>query len=63
MSSDPSVALDAYVTAAADVLCLPLDRERRERVSAALRRTAAFAADLAEIALGNEDEIDGGGGE
>jgi hypothetical protein len=29
-------------------------------VSAALRRTAAFAADLAEIALGNEDEIDGG---
>ncbi len=59
MSSPPDTALSAYVTAAADLLALPLDDEQRANVGANVARTAAFAADLATIPLGNEIEIAG----
>ena len=59
MRPEPPEDINTYVDAAAEILALPLDDERRERVSATLARIAAFAADLAQLTLRNDDEITG----
>jgi len=50
MTHDAAVA--AQVDAAAALLALPLEAERRAAVVAAMTRLAAFAADLAALDLG-----------
>ncbi len=52
-------AISAYVDAAAAVLEMPLDAERRTAVIAAMTRLAAFAADVTAVELAGEVEIAG----
>jgi hypothetical protein len=54
-----AAAVAAHVDAAAALLALPLDAQRRAGAIAATLRLAAFAADLATVELGHEIEIAG----
>ena len=58
MGDDPA-QVAAYVDAAAALLAMPLDDERRAAVTTAMMRLAAFAADVATIPLDNEIELAG----
>jgi hypothetical protein len=57
MHEDRAVA--AYVDAAAAVLEMPLEGERRAAVIGVMTRLAAFAADIERLELENDVEIAG----
>jgi hypothetical protein len=59
MADDVAFDAPAYVDAAAALLAMPLDGERRANVVTAIERLAAFAADIAAVDLGNDVEIAG----
>jgi hypothetical protein len=56
---DDAQAIAAYVDASAAVMQMPLDAERREAVIATMTRLAAFAADVATVALADDVEVAG----
>jgi hypothetical protein len=56
---DHARAVAAHVDAAAALLEMPLDVERRAAVIAALTRLAEFAADVARVPLSERVEIAG----
>jgi hypothetical protein len=53
----PNAALLAHVRATADLLALPLDEARIQRVAQNLQRTAALAALLDGVPLAPHDEL------
>ncbi len=59
MSSPSDTCSSDYIVATSELLALPLDAEQHARVTATFARSAAFAIDVATIALGNEIEIAG----
>lgn len=56
---DDALRIAAHVDAAAALLGMPLDAERRAAVIAAMERLAEFATDLASVPLANDVEVAG----